>query len=263
MNEKDLTGKVALITGSTDGLGLRIAENLARRGAGIVLNGRSAERGERALVELKRNVADAAAPRFAIGDCAVYDAACAVAKNAASSTGRIDILVSAGATGAVPPMPFANMTGAQLVDSFNSRFFARINPVHAALPFMKEGGGAVVLIGTDAARHPTSGESIVGAFGAGVMLMTKALGKEFSRWQIRVNCVAMTITSGTAGWNRVFAEETFQSKLFSKALERFPSGRPPNAEEVANVATFLATNDSAQVTGQTISVNGGLSFGGW
>ena len=53
------------------------------------------------------------------------------------------------------------------------------------------------------------------------------------------------------------------NELFAKLSERFPSGRPPTAEEVARVAVFLASDASAQVTGQTISVIGGLSFGGW
>lgn len=258
----DLQGKVALVTGSTDGLGLRIAENLARRGARVVLNGRNANKGAQALAEFQRATCSGTAC-FIAGDCADYEAAKQVARQAAAEGGVIDILVSCGATGTVRPMPFAEMSGREIFDSFNSRFFARINPVHAALPYLRQRGGAVVLMGTDAARHPTPGESMVGAFGAGVILLTKALAREFSRWDIRVNGVALTITSDTASYARVFSEQTFQTRLFEKALERFPSGRPPNAMEVANVATFLATSDSAQVTGQTISVNGGLSFGGW
>ena len=263
MTDRDLDRKVALITGGTEGLGLRIAENLAQRGATVVLSGRSADKGEKALAELRRIEVNGMQPRFVRGDCADYDAARRTVDDAASLTGAIDILVSAGATGAVRPMPFAEMTGTQLREGFESRFFARINPVHAAVPHMRERGGAVVMIGTDAARHPTPGESIVGAFGAGVILLTKALAKEFARWRIRVNCVAMPITTGTASWDRVFSEQTFQTRLFAKALQRFPSGRAPSALEGARVATFLATDDSAQVTGQTISVNGGLSFGGW
>ncbi|MEJ7930466.1 SDR family oxidoreductase [Ramlibacter sp. AN1015] len=257
----DLQGKVALVTGSTEGLGLRIAENLARRGARVVLNGRNTTKGAHAVDELQRATGSEVAS-FVAGDCADHDAATQVAQRAAQG-GAIDILVSCGATGAVRPMPFAEMSGREIFDSFNSRFFARINPVHAALPYLRQRGGAVVLMGTDAARHPTPGESMVGAFGAGVILLTKALAREFARWNIRVNGLALTITSETASYSRVFSEQTFQTRLFEKALGKFPSGRPPNATEVANVATFLATDDSAQVTGQTISVNGGLSFGGW
>lgn len=103
----------------------------------------------------------------------------------------------------------------------------------------------------------------MGAAGAGVILMTKTLAKELSRWRIRVNGVAMTITSGTPSWDRIFATESFQQKLFDKALQRFPAGRPPAVEEVADAVTFLASDAAGQITGQTLSVNGGLSFGGW
>ncbi len=150
-----------------------------------------------------------------------------------------------------------------MLAALNSRFFARVNPVHAALPYLRKRGGAVVMLGTDAGRHPTAGESVVGAFGAGVILMTKTLAKELARWKIRVNSVSMTLTSDTPSWDRIFGEKSFQTSLFSKAIDRFPFGRPPTAEEIARVVVFLASEESSQVTGQTISANGGLSFGGW
>jgi 2-hydroxycyclohexanecarboxyl-CoA dehydrogenase len=176
--------------------------------------------------------------------------------------GAIDIVVSAGARNEVGPMPFAEMTVDQLQRAFETRLYPRLFPVHAALPALRNRGGSVVMLTTDAARHVTPGESVVGAAGAAVLLMTKALARELARWNVRVNSVAMTITSDTPSWDRIFASESFQSRLFTKAVERFPQGRPPTAAEVADVAVFLAA-DATQVTGQTVSVNGGLSFGGW
>jgi 3-oxoacyl-[acyl-carrier protein] reductase len=104
---------------------------------------------------------------------------------------------------------------------------------------------------------------VIGASGAAVILLTKALARELARDRIRVNAVALTITSNTVGWDRMFANENFGSKLFAKAVARFPSGRAPTAEEVAEAVAFLASDSASQVTGQTLSVNGGLSFGGW
>lgn len=256
----DFAGKVALVTGSSGGIGYRIAEKLAQSGAHVVINSRTAATGEKALAGLK-----AVSPNvtLALGDCGDYSAARKIVEAAAAINGGIDILVSSGAQGSVPPTPFAEMTGDQLVAAFDSRFYARIFPVHAAVPHLRKRGGAVVMIGTDAGRHPTPGESIVGVVGAGVIIMTKALAREFARWKIRVNSVSLTITSDTPSWDRIFASETFQSGLFAKALARFPSGRAPTAEEVARVAVFLASEESAQITGQTVSVNGGLSYGGW
>ena len=262
MKDDDLRGKTALVTGASGGVGFRVAEKLAARGACVIINARTQDKAESALASLRALSPDAA---YVLGDCGDYATATRVVQEAAAlGGGRLDILVSAGAQGVVSPMPFAEMTGEQLVTAFETRMFARIFPVHAAVPLLREHGGAVVMLGTDAGRHPTPGESVMGAVGAGVILMTKTLAKEFSRWSIRVNTVAMTLTSDTPSWERIFGgEDAFQSKLFTKLSEKFPAGRPPTSEEIARVVVFLATDESAQVTGQTISANGGLSFGGW
>jgi 3-oxoacyl-[acyl-carrier protein] reductase len=255
----DLAGKVALVTGGTAGVGLETGLRLARRGAQVVVTGRSQETGARAMAQL-RSVSDLTS--FETGDAGDPASITGLVDRVVAAHGGIDILVSAGSPHDVGPTPFAEMEMEELKRAFDSRIYARIFPVRAAIPALRERGGSVVMLATDAARHPTPGESVMGAVGAAVILMTKALAREFSRWNIRVNSVAMTITSGTPSWDRIFAEESFQSRLFSKAVERFPQGRPPSAGEVADVAVFLAA-DAAQVTGQTISVNGGLSFGGW
>ncbi|KAA9163266.1 SDR family oxidoreductase [Amycolatopsis acidicola] len=256
----ELTGKVALITGATSGVGLVSALRLAERGATVVVNGRSAERGAEALRRLGE-VTDRA--EFVAGDCADYDSIAGVASRVVDEHGAIDLLISAGAPGGQGPTPFAEMTGEQLSQAFASRFFPRVFPVHAALPGLRVRGGAVVMLTTDAARTATGGESIMGAAGAGVISMTKTLAKELARWKIRVNSVAMTITAGTPSWDRIFATESFQRRLFEKAVARFPWGAPPDAGDVADAVAFLASGAAGQVTGQTLSVNGGLSFGGW
>jgi 2-hydroxycyclohexanecarboxyl-CoA dehydrogenase len=256
----EFAGRTALITGGSSGVGFRVAERLAEAGACVFINGRSADRGERAAAKLRQASQDV---HFIAGDCASYPDVAAVVDTVRSLAGRLDILVSAGAEGDAGPTPFGEMTPEQIEAAFRSRLLPRIFPVHAALAALRENGGSVVLLTTDAARHPTPGESVMGAVGASVILMTKALAKEFIRDEIRVNAVALTITSDTPSWDRIFARESFQRDLFTKAVERFPMGRPPSAEEVAAVAVFLASDAAAQVTGQTISVNGGLSFGGW
>lgn len=260
LSGSDFTDKVALITGATSGVGLETAVQLAKRGATVVVNGRSAERGKDAMDRL-REVSDKV--RFEPGDCGDYDSIAAVAGRVVAELGAIDVVVSAGAQGDVAPAPFAEMTGEEIERAFSSRFYPRIYPVHAALEGLRVRGGSVVMLTTDAARTPTSGESVMGAAGAGVILMTKTLAKELARFKIRVNTVGMTITSGTPSWDRIFASESFQQKLFDKALRRFPGGRPPAVEEVVDAVAFLASDAASQITGQTLSVNGGLSFGGW
>lgn len=260
MSDPFMKDKVAFISGGTGGVGLLAAELLLRGGATVIVNGRSEESGHKAIERL----APAGKADFQRGDAASGADMKAAVEACVQRHGRLDIVISAGAQGSPGPTPFADMTTDQLMESINTRLYPRLFPVHAALPALKaSGGGSVVMLTTDAARHPTPGEVMVGAAGAAVVLATKGLAKELSRDMIRVNSVAMTITSGTPSWDRIFASESFQSRLFEKAVSRFPSGRPPTAEEVARVAVFLASDAAAQITGQTVSVNGGLSFGGW
>ena len=108
----------------------------------------------------------------------------------------------------------------------------------------------------------TPGESVLGAVGASIIMLTKTLAKELGRFTIRVNSVALSLTSDTPTWDRLRDAEGFERDLFTKLVARFPFGRLV-ADEAAAVAVFLASAAAAQVTGQTISVTGGLSFGGW
>lgn len=253
--------KSVLITGGSAGVGLAVALRLATQGARVVISGRTAARGEQALERLRPLCADAL---FVQGDAGQEADAANMVAQACRHLGRLDVLVSAGAEGAPGPTPFEQLTAAQLRSAFEGRFYARILPVHAAIPALREaGGGAIVMVTTDAARHPTPGEALIGAAGAGVMLMTKALARELARASIRVNAVALTLTSDTPSWDRIFSQPNFENRLFSKALQRFPAGRAPTAEEAARAIAFLASDDAGQITGQTLSVNGGLSFGGW
>lgn len=257
----DLSGKVALILGGTGGVGLRTAERLVRQGARVVVTGRSEEKGLKALEALSGLGGES---RFLSGNLTDPASLTQVINETVKAFGGLDILISAGAEGATKVKPFAEMTPDEIEQGLLSRFMPRVLPINLALPaFRERGGGSIVLLTTDAARHVTPGESIVGAAGAGVILMTKALGRELSRDNIRVNAVAMTLTSDTPSWDRIFAKEGFSNNLFSKAINRFPQGKPPTASEVAEVVAFLASPAASQVTGQTLSANGGLSFGGW
>ena len=255
-----LAGRVALLTGSSDGIGFEIARQFAQQGAQIVLNGRNAERGAAAL---KRLGLSAERASFQAGDCSRHDDAERVAGGAIARHGAIDILVTSGAALVPPPMPFHEFASDDFTRLFETQYLSRVFPIRAALPQLRERGGSIIVIGTDAARHVTPGEAIHGGMGAALILLTKGLAREFSRWRIRVNGLALTLTSQTPTYDRIFAQHDFASTLFEKALQRFPRGSAPTAEEVGRVALFLATDASAQITGQTISVNGGLSFGGW
>jgi 2-hydroxycyclohexanecarboxyl-CoA dehydrogenase len=261
MMDKDFEDKRVFISGGTGGIGFAAAKLFAARGATLAVTGRSSERGEAAVNEL--TALGARQARFFQGNSGSLEEMQRVTSEAAEWMGGINTVVSAGAENRNGLKPFVSMTVDYMRSTFDNLVYPRILPVHAAIPHLqKAGGGSIVMIGTDAARHVTSGESLVGATGAIVITMTKALARELARDKIRVNAVAMTITSGTPGWERAFSSE-MSSKVFTKAIERFPYGRPPQASEVAEAMVFLSSDAASQISGQTLSVNGALSFGGW
>lgn len=255
---QEMQGRVTLITGGTTGIGLSMAMTLLAAGSTVVLNGRSEERGRDALAKL-----DNASAFFVAGDCSDADGARRVVEEAVRRAGSVTALVTSG--GAAEPRPglFHEVADSAFVDVYRAQFLNRVFPIRAALPYMRETGGSIVIVGTDAGRSATVGESFHGAMGAAKIMLTKTLAREFARWKIRVNCLALTLTAGTESFEAAMTKNDWVTRLYEKALKRFPFGAPPNAEEVASVALFLLSDRSSQVTGQTVSVNGGLSFGGW
>lgn len=258
---RNLNGRIALVIGSTESIGFRVAERLARDGARVVLNGRNIELGLQAVDRLAAQRLEAT---FEQADATDYAAVAAMVDRVERSVGPIDLLASIGGSARPGPTPFLDLQPADMAKALEGRILPRLYAAHAVGHRMRERErGAMVLVASDAGRHPTPGESLIGAAGAAVILLTKALAREFSRWSIRVNCMALTLTADTPRYDKIFSQPGFSNTLFSKALEKFPAGRAPTAAEVADVAAFLLSDEALQVTGQTISVNGGLSFGGW
>ena len=142
----------------------------------------------------------------------------------------------------------------------NSQYFSRLYCVRAILDHMIERkSGKMVLIGTDAGRWPTPGEALPGGAGAALVLSTKVLASEFARWNIRINTISTTVTRDTPSLDNVLSHGG-AAKIFQKAMEKQPF--PLMAIDIAETALFLASEASDRITGQTISVNGGLCFPG-
>ncbi len=258
LDPTDLTGRVALITGGTAGIGLAIARAYLDAGATVVINGRDAQRGATALASLGH-----ARASFEGGDCSVAEEARQVVDRVAARWGSISILVASGGAADTSPGLFSALSDELFTAVYRAQFLNRVFPIKAALPCMQDRGGSIIILGTDAGRFATVGEALHGSMGSAKIMLTKTLAREFARWNIRVNALALTITTDTDAFDLAMGREDWVTDLFKKAVAKFPQGRPPNAEEVARVALFLASDMSAQVTGQTISVNGGLSFAGW
>ncbi|MBX6377280.1 MAG: SDR family oxidoreductase [Clostridia bacterium] len=255
----DLQGQVALVTGSSAGIGRAAALAFARSGARVVVHGLHEERG-RAVVEAIR----------AAGGEAVWEAAdlrdpaasAELVERTVAHWGRLDILVANGAAVEVTPRPFVETTPEELDIMVRTRYLSRLYVTQAALRHMlARRSGVIAIVTTDAGRYPTPGEAIVGGIGSALIMLTKALARENARYGIRVNAVAAALTRDTPAYQRVMAGD-FSQRLFRKAEERTPLGIA-EPDDVAAALLYLVSPAARRVTGQVISVNGGLSFGGW
>lgn len=247
----------ALLYGATSGMGLEIAAQLAEAGVPrLVLVGRDPQRGRQARETVAKRAPDATVT-FIAGDASAAQTI-TQATAAARVLGGIDVLVNA-VPGDSAPRPFTALDP----DAFSSLIRLHLESVfratHAALPAMIAGGGGVVLtIASDAAKIPTPGESVHGALMAALVMFSRTLALETARHGIRVHALTPSIVADTISFDRMMAEP-FSAKLFEKARTRAALGLPTPAD-VAAAALYLASPAAARVTGQVLTINGGLAI---
>lgn len=258
--QADLTGKVALVTGASKGIGRAIALTLAANGADVVVNARNRESAVDVVEQIKGLGRRASLQPADIWD---YQQVQQMVDRSLHDLGQIDILAASGAGGGAPPEFFMRIDPDQYPDVIKSHLFSRLYCVRAVLDHMIERrSGKIILITTDAGRTPTPRESLIGGAAAALVLMTKVIAQEVSRHQIRINTICTTVTKDTPGYDYAMSDPTSPIyRIFQKAEERMPFGMNRPAD-IAQLALFLASEDSNQITGQIFSVSGGLSFPG-
>jgi NAD(P)-dependent dehydrogenase (short-subunit alcohol dehydrogenase family) len=171
--------------------------------------------------------------------------------------GPIDVLVNSAGGDFVPGL--FHETSLDAIDEAVAHWLlGTMYCCRLALPHMRD-GGAIVNVASDAAKVPTPGETIVGAVMAGVAMFSRTLAMEAKRRRIRVNVVTPSLVRDTRTFSRVTAGG-FSAKLFEKAARAAHLGLP-EPDEIAAIIAFLASPEAARMTGQVISVNGGISAG--
>jgi 3-oxoacyl-[acyl-carrier protein] reductase len=260
MFDNVLQGRVALITGSTYGVGLATATAMGRAGAQTVfLNGRNESAGREACAKLQAEMPGVQFHflRADMNELADIEALFARVKTLG---GGLDIFVHCGYGGGAAQAPeiFTQQTPVHSAATVNSILISLINCCHFAAPLLIErGGGSILGVTSDAAKVPTPGESVHGAALAGSVMFLRTLARELGRHQIRVNGVTPSLIRDTRNYEAVMAGG-FSQKLFESIEKRALLG-VPGPENLAPLITFLSSSYASHITGQMVSVNGGIS----
>jgi NAD(P)-dependent dehydrogenase (short-subunit alcohol dehydrogenase family) len=251
-----LDGRTALITGGSSGIGLETARQLAVAGVGtILLNGRGTERGERACKAVVKEFPKIEVA-FLAADASTVEGASRLAERCRTLMPKgLDILVNS-AGGDFMPTLFHKTAPEDIERVVGHWLFRVLHVCRAVIPLMRE-GGAIVSVASDAAKQPTVGETVIGAALAGVTMFTRAFAMEAKRNGIRVNAVTPSLVEDTGTAGRILRDD-FSAKLFTKAKSLAHLGVPA-ASDIAAMIVFLAGPQARHVTGQIVSVNGGIS----
>ena len=255
-----LAGKVAIVTGGSEGIGRAAAAALGSEGARVVICARRAELLERVALELS-DATDAAIVPVAADVRRAGDLERVVAA-AVERFGRLDILVNnAGASAAGP---FADVADEAWQADLDLKLFAAIRACRLALPHLRAaGGGSIINLLNIGAKQPGAASVPTSVSRAAGLALTKALSKEYAADNIRVNALLIgMIKSGQheRAWRARGADGSLDAFYDGMARQRgIPLGRVGEAAEAGDLIAFLASERAAYVTGVGINLDGGQS----
>jgi 2-hydroxycyclohexanecarboxyl-CoA dehydrogenase len=246
-----LDGKIALITGGASGIGRATVLEFARNGAVAICADVNEEKGRELQQEAKKESLTVDFVRIDLSNVqSIRDCAAEVLKR----HGKVDILVNAAGWNDI--QGFTDNTPDYIDRVVDINLGGTLHLTHALLPAMIAAkGGKIVNVSSDAGRVGSGGETAYAAAKGGVIAFTKSLAREVARYSINVNCVCPGPTDTPMLATR-------SEKLREAFLKAIPFRRFAQPKEIADAVLFFAGPRSTYVTGQVLSVSGGLTFAG-
>jgi 3-oxoacyl-[acyl-carrier protein] reductase len=246
-----LEGKVAIVTGASKGIGAAIAKDLAADGAAVVVNYASSKEGaDRVVSEIKSKGGRAVAVG---GDMAKQGDIQRLFAEAKKAFGRLDILVNNA--GIYQFAPLEEVTPTHFHKQFDLNVLGLILASQEAVKYFGRDGGSIINISSAVSTSAPPNASVYSATKAAVDAVTRSLAKELGPRKIRVNSInpGMVETEGTTSQGVTATDSDFRKQLESQT----PLGRIGQPRDIAPAAVFLASSDSAWITGETFYIAGG------
>ena len=243
-----LLGKVAIITGASRGIGRAIAIELGKEGASVVINYSKDEEGAKETLEVLRELGVVA---YAIKrDVSSFEGAEEIINKTLEHFGKVDIVVNNAARSTLGL--FMDASDEEIDSIMNVNLIGAMKLTRDSMDLLREGSNSSIInISSIWGNVGASCEVLYSTTKGGMNLFTKSLAKEIAPWGIRVNCIAPGVINTEMN--------SWLSKEEKEGLEEeIPMNRFGEVEEIGRVAKFLASEDSSYLTGQILTVDGGM-----
>ena len=245
-----LTGKIAIVTGASRGIGRQIAKTLAEQGAAVIVNYCGSEQAANETVE--QITASGVTAKAYQADVSDYTQAADMMNDVVKEYGRIDILINNA--GITRDNLILKMNDEDFMKVINTNLTGTFNCVkHASKIMLKQKYGRIVNMASIVGIYGNAGQANYAASKAGVIGMTKSVAKELGSRNITVNAIA-------PGYIGTDMTDSLPDAAKEKITSAIAMKRMGTVEDVANLAAFLASDNASYITGQVIGVDGGMSI---
>jgi 2-hydroxycyclohexanecarboxyl-CoA dehydrogenase len=251
----ELTGKTAIVTGGARGIGKGISMTMAKQGARVVIADLLMDAAQETTAEIRQTGAKVLAVQTDVADLTSVKS---MVEKVKSEFGQIDILVNNAGWDRMKP--FLKTTPDFWDKVININFKGVLNTVYSvAEDMMARNSGRIINIASDAARVGSTGESVYSGAKGAVLSFSKTLARELARNSITVNVLCPGPTP-TPLLDDMKAEDSFADKVLSSMDKIIPLKRMGTPEDIAAAVVFLSSDEAGFITGQVLSVSGGLTM---